>query len=145
MSDTKFRDGIKPFCPVHHWRMALDPGTAKTSASYRCNYAQCNIHFADSRGYFEGTKDFGHAALQERIEAITCKNNEKHYACIVGYAKESNGSVTEEWRHWQCSAKHCDFSTRQKLSGQEFQRIPSADYDSKGAPVHQHQHTLARR
>jgi len=139
MSETKTRDGIRPFCPVHHWRMAFESKDAKTGLSYRCNYSQCNIRFGDSRGYFEGTKDFGHAALQERIEAISCKNNEQHYPCIVGYAKESDGSLTEEWRHWKCSVEQCDFSTRQKISPPVRTPLPVRE------PIARRDHLLSRR
>jgi len=119
--------------------MAFESKDAKTGLSYCCNYSQCNIRFADSRGYFEGTKDFGHAALQERIEAISCKNNEQHYPCIVGYAKESDGSLTEEWRHWKCSVEGCDFSTRQKLSA------PDRTTVSGGVTIARRDHVLSLR
>jgi hypothetical protein len=113
MSELKMRDGIKPFCPVHHWRMAFDAGS-RVSQSYRCSYEKCDVRFAPSQGYFEVGQQAS-VVFPAALEAIPCERDPNHHPCIVGYAKDSHGNQTEEWRHWQCLAEGCAFSLRQKL------------------------------
>jgi hypothetical protein len=125
MSQTKLEADIKPFCPIHHWRMALNPRSVKASASYQCSFVQCNVRFAASLGYFEAPKEAASDAFLASLELVSCTHSREHHPCIVGYAKESQGQHTEEWRHWQCSAEQCDFTTRQKLSSaQAIAHVP---------------------
>jgi hypothetical protein len=111
-------DGIKPFCPVHHWRMALDAGSSKVAESYRCSYEKCGVRYTLLQGYFEVGQQASGVSLAD-LEAIACERDPNHHPCIVGYAKDSHGNQTEEWRHWQCLTEKCAFSLRQKLSPSE--------------------------
>jgi hypothetical protein len=115
MSDPK-NDAIKPFCPVHHWRMACDPGSPKSGLSYRCNFDGCEVRYTPSQGYFESDKTIGDQAFLSRVEAVYCIHDRNHQPAIVGYTKDSNTQQTEEWRQWQCPEPGCKFSLRQRLS-----------------------------
>jgi len=118
MNDLKLSGALRAFCPVHHWRMAYDAGSSKVAPSHRCVFGKCTIHFTPSHGYFElGTS--GEKNFLSRIESIGCQHNRDHHLHIVGYAKESMGEQTEEWRTWKCSTEGCDFSTRQRLASVE--------------------------
>jgi hypothetical protein len=118
MNDLKLSGALIAFCPVHHWRMAYDAGSSKVAPAHRCVFGKCTIHFTPSHGYFElGTRD--EKNFLSHIESIGCQHNRDHHLHIVGYAKESQGEQTEEWRTWKCSVEGCDFSTRQRLSSVE--------------------------
>jgi hypothetical protein len=118
MNDLKLSGALRAFCPVHHWRMAYDAGSGKVAPSHRCVFGECTIHFTPSHGYFElGTS--GEKNSLSHIESIACRHNRDHHLHIVGYAKESQGERTEEWRTWKCATEGCDFSTRQRLSSVE--------------------------
>ena len=149
MPELKARDALKPFCPVHHWRMAYDstPGKAWTSAEafYRCSFETCTMRFSLAAGYYDSNNPAIDPASLAHLETVACQQNREHYPCIVSYARESVGSQTEEWRQWRCFDDNCSFSFTQKLSRQESRRMQSAGYDSKTAPVVQYQRTLARR
>jgi hypothetical protein len=119
MNDQKLSDAPRPFCPVHHWRMAYDAGSSKVPSSHRCVFGKCTIRFTSAQGYFEAGKTSGEKSFLSRIESIAGQHDRDHHLCIVGYAKESLGGQTEEWRTWKCSAEGCDFSTRQRLSSIE--------------------------
>jgi hypothetical protein len=125
MSDLKMRGEIKPFCPIHHWRMTCDSGSGKVSLSYRCSYKNCTVRHTPSEGYFETGKEAGNGAFLAQVQAISCDHDRDHHPCIVGYAKESRGNQTEEWRHWQCLTEKCDFSLTQKLSPMESTSLRS--------------------
>jgi hypothetical protein len=116
MSPDKMRNDIKPFCPIHHWRMAHDAGSTKVGPSYRCSYDGCTVRYTRPQGYFElkNTEDAQNFVVNAEI--LCCTYDPKHYPAIVGYAKESIGHQTQESRHWQCLDANCSFSLRQKLS-----------------------------
>src|SRR5450432_1581219 len=130
MNDLKLSDALRPFCPAHHWRMAYDAGSSKVPSSHRCVFGKCTMRFTPSQGYFEGAKTPGDTNFLARIESIACQHDRDHYLCIVGYAKQSVGEQTEEWRTWKCSTEGCDFSARQRLSSIEpavhLQRQPKS-------------------
>lgn len=119
MNDLKLTGALRAFCPVHHWRMAYDAGSGKVASSHRCVFGKCTIRFTPSQGYFEAGKTFGEKSFLSRIDSVACRHDRDHHLCIVGYAKESLGEQTEEWRTWKCSTEGCDFSTRQRLSSIE--------------------------
>jgi hypothetical protein len=96
--------------------MAHDAGGGKVPAFFRCSFENCAMHFSAADGYFESGRPAGDRDLLNRLEILTCKLNHDHHPCITGYAMESIGGATEEWRQWQCFTKECDFSLRQKLS-----------------------------
>jgi hypothetical protein len=133
MPEMKARDPLKPFCPVHHWRMAHDSGSSKVRPSYRCSYESCPMRYAFATGYFEAGKRSGDRALLSFLEIVSCKHNADHHPCIVGYAKESDGGQTEEWRQWQCSVENCEFSLRQKLSRADAARIEAIHFAPQSA------------
>jgi hypothetical protein len=110
------RNAIKPFCPIHHWRMAHDSGSNKVGPSYRCSFDGCAVRYTSAQGYFEPNKPAGAQDFIVNAEILCCTYNPQHYPAIVGYAKESIGTRTEESRNWQCLAATCNFSLRQKLS-----------------------------
>jgi len=116
ISPDKMRNDIKPFCPIHHWRMAHDAGSSKVGPSYRCSYHGCTVRYTRAQGYFDlhSLADAQHFVVNAEI--LCCTYNPKHFPAIVGYAKESIGDQTEESRHWQCLDANCIFSLRQKLS-----------------------------
>jgi hypothetical protein len=116
---------LKPFCPVHHWRMAWDNGSAKSTASFRCNFDKCNIHYSASQGYFELGKTSGDPDLVARAQIVACQRHGEHHPAIVGYIKEALGQRSDEWRQWQCLAQRCEFSTRQKLLAEKSE-IPKS-------------------
>jgi hypothetical protein len=116
MSADKMRSDIKPFCPIHHWRMAHDAGSTKVGPSYRCSYEGCTVRYTQAQGYFELNNPANAQNFVVNAEILCCTYDPKHYPAIVGYAKESIGNQTEESRHWQCLAANCNFSLRQKLS-----------------------------
>ena len=116
MNDLKLSGALRAFCPVHHWRMAYDAGSSKVAPAHRCVFGKCTIRFTPTQGYFEAGKASGDSKFLARIESIACRHNCDHHLHIVGYAKESQGEETEEWRSWKCSMEGCDFSTRQRLS-----------------------------
>lgn len=148
MPELKARDALKPFCPVHHWRMAYDSTTGKawnsTEAFYRCSFETCTMRFSLAAGYYDSTNPAGDHPSLPHLETVTCEKDREHHPCIVSYAKESVGNQTEEWRQWRCFANNCSFSFTQKLSQQESQRMQSAGHHAKNAPVVQYQRTLAR-
>ena len=116
ISEFALRAGVKPFCPVHHWRMSAGAGT-QLSPSFECNYDGCTVMYTPELGYFEADKKGSHKEFFRSVEGIICRNHAEHHVCIVGYSRDSFGQHTEEWRHWQCGIGDCDFSWRQKLSG----------------------------
>ncbi len=149
MPELKSRDALKPFCPVHHWRMAHDAITGKAEQGaevfYRCSFENCTMRFSLAAGYSDANNLSGDRAFLAHLEPVTCKQNPEHHPCIVSYAKESVGSQTEEWRQWRCFSENCSFSVTQKLSQQESKRIQSAGFAPKSLPAAQHQHAFARR
>jgi hypothetical protein len=126
MSDQNNSAALKPFCPVHHWRMAWDHGSSKTPAAFRCGVEKCNIRFSAAQGYFEAGKTSGDRAFLARVESVPCHLHREHHAAIVGYIKEAHGNQTDEWRQWQCFAEKCRFATKQKLSVEVFTTTQSA-------------------
>ena len=116
MFESKWRDAVRPFCPVHHWRMAHDVGEGQGSVTFRCSFEKCAMRFSAADGYFESGRPANDRELLKRLEIVTCRLDHEHQPCITGYAMESIGGATEEWRQWQCFTKTCDFSLRQKLS-----------------------------
>jgi hypothetical protein len=149
MPELRTRDALKPFCPVHHWRMAYDSATGKAWNSaetfYRCSFETCTMRFSLAAGYYDSTNPSGDRAFLAHLEAVTCQQNREHHPCIVSYAKESLGSHTEEWRQWRCFSDNCSFSVTQKLSQQESQCRQSAGFASDSASTVLHQHAFARR
>jgi hypothetical protein len=143
MFELKLRGGTKPFCPVHHWRMAHDAGSNKVTPSYRCSYESCAVRYTATEGYFESGKTSGDQTFLSGLETVACKYNHEHHPRIIGYAKESNGDRTEEWRHWQCFEANCDFAHRQKLPALHRGGIASHRLVSK--PVTQLQHAFSKR
>jgi hypothetical protein len=131
------RNDIKPFCPIHHWRMAHDAGSTKIGPSYRCSYEGCTVRYTRAQGYFElkNTEDAQNFVVNAEI--LCCTYNPQHYPAIVGYAKESIGHQTQESRHWQCLDANCDFSLRQKLS--PAQSAPNVLEDAQTV---EHDHAL---
>ena len=89
MSELKSREQLKPFCPVHHWRMSHDPGSSKVQPSYRCNFESCTLRYTVAEGYFEVGQASDDSSLLSELETVACQNNREHHPCIVGYAKES--------------------------------------------------------
>ncbi len=130
MNTLNLRDAVRPFCPVHHWRMAYDSGSTKVADSYRCAHAKCTVHFTPGEGYFEAENLSDAADFHSRIENISCTHDSEHHPCVVGYAKESHAEQTVEWRSWKCSAEGCDFSTRQRLDSVEPVGHPSHEHTS---------------
>jgi hypothetical protein len=149
MPELKTRDALKPFCPVHHWRMAYDSTTGKgwnsTETFYRCSFETCTMRFSLAAGYYDSANPSGDRTFLSHLETVTCQQNREHHPCIVSYAKESVGSQTEEWRQWRCFSDNCSFSVTQKLSQQESQRLQSAGFASDRAPAARYQHALVRR
>ena len=119
MNDLKLSGALRAFCPVHHWRMAYDAGSSKVPSFHHCVFGVCTIRFTPSQGYFEAAKAPGDQNFLSGIDSVACQHDRDHHLCIVGYAKESLGEQTEEWRTWKCSTEGCDFSTRQRLSSIE--------------------------
>lgn len=119
MNNLNLRGALSAFCPIHHWRMAYDSGSSKVASSYRCAFGKCTARYSPSQGYFEVGKPPGETSFLSRIESIACQHDRDHHPCIVGYARESQGEQTAEWRTWNCAAEGCDFSTRQRLSNEE--------------------------
>jgi hypothetical protein len=118
--NDKSRNDLKPFCPIHHWRMAHDAGSTRVGPSYRCSYDGCSVRYTSAQGYFELNNLAGAQKFVVNAEILCCTYNPEHYPAIVGYAKESIGQRTEESRHWQCLDANCNFSLRQKLSAALF-------------------------
>ncbi len=149
MVELKVRSALKPFCPVHHWRMAYDSATGKdwnsSETFYRCSFETCTMRFSLAAGYYDSNNPSGDHAFLSQLETVACRNNREHHPCIVSYARESLGSQTEEWRQWRCFDDDCNFSFTQKLSQQESKRIQSAGFAPKSLPAAQHQHAFARR
>jgi hypothetical protein len=149
MPELKSRNNLKPFCPVHHWRMAYDSTTGKSwnsaEAFYRCSFETCTVRFSLDAGYYDANDLAGAQAFLSNLETVACQKNREHHPCIVSYAKESMGSQTEEWRQWRCFSDNCSFSFTQKLSQQELKRIQSAGFATERAPAAQHQPAFARR
>jgi hypothetical protein len=137
--------GIKPFCPVHHWRMAHDAGSSRVSPSYRCSYDGCTLRYTLEEGYFEAGSPASDRQLLSHVENITCKVDREHRPCIVSYAKESNGDQTEEWRQWQCFAEDCDFTVRQKLSSANAGKQQAASPACQHSWSAQHEHALSKK
>jgi len=142
IADNKSGNDIKPFCPIHHWRMAHDAGSTKVSSSYRCSYDGCTVRYTQAQGYFELNQPFGANDFVVQAEILCCTYNPQHYPAIVGYAKESIGNHTEESRHWQCLAANCDFSLRQKLSPALSASNASTTFVPKHAQNAEHDHAL---
>ena len=138
MSPDKMRSDIKPFCPIHHWRMAHDAGSTKVGPSYRCSYEGCTVRYTQAQGYFELNNPADDQNFVVNAEILCCTYDPKHYPAIVGYAKESVGNQTEETRHWQCLAANCNFSLRQKLSPASA----SNTHVPKHTPNVEHDHAL---
>jgi hypothetical protein len=87
--ETKARNDIKPFCPIHHWRMAHDAGSTKVGPSYRCSYRGCIVRYTPAQGYFELNNSASTQNFVLHAEILCCTYNPQHYPAIVGYAKES--------------------------------------------------------
>jgi hypothetical protein len=115
-ANHKTRNDLKPFCPIHHWRMAHDAGSTKVGPSYRCSYDGCTVRYTAAQGYLKLNNPADAQNFVLHAEILCCTYNPEHHPAIVGYAKESIGNRTEESRHWQCLAADCNFSLRQKLS-----------------------------
>jgi hypothetical protein len=139
LSPQKTPNDLKPFCPIHHWRMAHDSGSTKVGPSYRCSYAACTVRYTQSQGYFELNNPADAQNFVVNAEILCCTYDPQHHPAIVGYAKESIGNRTEESRHWHCLAANCNFSLRQKLS-------PAPNASSNFVPKHaqnvEHDHAL---
>jgi hypothetical protein len=140
--ETKARNDIKPFCPIHHWRMAHDAGSTKVGPSYRCSYRGCIVRYTPAQGYFELNNSASTQNFVLHAEILCCTYNPQHYPAIVGYAKESIGNQTEESRHWQCLAAGCDFSLRQKLSHVPYAPAASTTFVPEQAQNVEHDHAL---
>ena len=129
--------------------MAYDSATGKAwnsaEAFYRCSFETCTMRFSLAKGYYDANTPDGDPAFLSHLETVPCRQDRDHHPCIVSYAKESQGSQTEEWRQWRCFTDNCSFSVTQKLSQQESQRLQSAGFASDGASTVQHQHAFARR
>jgi hypothetical protein len=140
--NDKTRNDLKPFCPVHHWRMAHDSGSTKVGPSYRCSYDACTVRYTPVQGYFELNNTAGAQNFVVNAEILCCTYNPQHRPAIVGYAKESIGNQTQESRHWQCLAAECTFSLRQKLSP----ALSTPNASTNFAPQHsqnvEHDHAL---
>jgi hypothetical protein len=138
----KTRNDIKPFCPIHHWRMAHDAGSTKVAPSYRCSYEGCTVRFTAAQGYFEFNEPASARNFVVNAEILCCTYDPQHNPAIVGYAKQSIGHQTEESRHWQCLAENCNFSLRQKLSPALSALNASTNFISKHAQNVEHDHAL---
>jgi hypothetical protein len=144
MPELKMRDWIKPFCPIHHWRMAHDSGSNKVEPSYRCSFETCTMRYSLAAGYFEAATPTDAASLSH-LEIVACKQNREHHPSIVSYAKESVGSQSEEWREWRCFADNCGFSVTQKLSPAESDSCHAMGLAQMPARSAQHDHSFAKR
>jgi hypothetical protein len=142
MSPEKTRNDIKPFCPIHHWRMAHDAGSTKVGPSYHCNYDGCTVLYTQSQGYFDLNKTAETEDFVVSAEILCCTYNPEHHPAIVGYAKESAGNRTDESRHWQCLAADCKFSLRQKLSPSLSASNGATTFAPKRAQNMEHDHAL---
>jgi hypothetical protein len=136
------RNDIKPFCPIHHWRMAHDSGSSKVGPSYRCSYNGCAVRYTQAQGYFELKNAANAQNFVVHAEILCCTYDPKHFPAIVGYAKESIGNRTEESRHWQCLAASCNFSLRQKLSATLSAPDASTKFVTKDNQNVEHDHAL---
>jgi hypothetical protein len=136
------RNDIKPFCPIHHWRMAHDSGSTKVGPSYRCSYEGCTVRYTQIQGYFELNKPAAARNFVVNAEILCCTYDPQHYPAIVGYAKQSVGHQTEESRHWQCLAADCNFSLRQKLSPALSATNASTNFVPKHAQNVEHDQAL---
>jgi hypothetical protein len=132
----------KPFCPIHHWRMAHDAGSTKVGPSYRCSYDACTVRYTPTQGYFELNKPADAQDFVVNAEILCCTYNPQHHPAIIGYAKESIGNRTEESRHWQCLAADCNFSLRQKLSHTLSAPNASTNFVPKRDQNLEHDHAL---
>jgi len=112
----KTGNDLKPFCPIHHWRMAHDAGSTRVGPSYRCSYDRCTVRYTPAQGYFELNNPAGAQNFVLHAEILCCTYSPQHHPAIVRYAKESVGNQTQESRHWQCLEPNCNFSLRHKLS-----------------------------
>jgi hypothetical protein len=142
MSPEKTRNDIKPFCPIHHWRMAHDAGSTKIGPSYHCNYDGCTVLYTEAQGYFELNNAAAAQNFVVNAEILCCTYNSEHHPAIVGYAKESVGNHTEESRQWQCLAADCKFSLRQKLSLAKSAQHASTTFVSSHAQEVERDHAL---
>jgi hypothetical protein len=142
LSPDKMRNDIKPFCPIHHWRMAHDSGSNKVGPSYRCSYNGCPVRYTQAQGYFELKNAADAQNFVVHAEILCCTYDPKHFPAIVGYAKESIGNRTEESRHWQCLAASCNFSLRQKLSAALSAPDTSMNFVTKDNQNVEHDHAL---
>jgi hypothetical protein len=140
--DHRSRNDIKPFCPIHHWRMAHDAGSTKVGPSYRCSYNGCTVRYTQAEGYFELNQPADAKDFVVNAEILCCTYNPQHFPAIVGYAKESIGNQTEESRHWQCLAANCDFSLRQTLSPTLSASNASTNFVPKHSQRVEHDHAL---
>jgi hypothetical protein len=145
MSGLEKLSEIKPFCPVHHWRMALDPSPSGAAPSYRCNYDQCKLRYSIADGYFETGRRPGDQNFLAEISVVHCQHSREHHPCIVGYTKDSQGSDTEEWRQWQCLASGCEFSRKQKLAVASSSPFDSSASAPARSTYQRHEHSLAKR
>ena len=136
------RNDRKPFCPMHHWRMAHDAGSTKVGPSYRCSYDACTVRYTPTQGYFELNNPADAQDFVVNAEILCCTYNPQHHPAIIGYAKESIGNRTEESRHWQCLAADCNFSLRQKLSRALSAPNASTNFVPKRAHNLEHDHVL---
>jgi len=138
----KMRNDIKPFCPIHHWRMAHDAGSSKVGSSNRCSYDGCTVRYTRAQGYFNSHNPADAQEFVVNAEILCCTYDPKHYPAIVGYAKESIGNRTEESRHWQCLDANCNFSLRQKLSAVLSAPDASTNLVTKHTQNVEHDHAL---
>jgi hypothetical protein len=139
MPDTNKRE-VRPFCPIHHWRMSLDPGGRNAQPAYRCSYDRCQVAYTVSQGYFDAANPARGQLFLSLVELVPCSHDHRHHPFIVSYAMESQGQHTEEWRQWRCLSG-CAFSQRQKLYLTEAALRQSREQRS---PSLQHAPALAR-
>jgi hypothetical protein len=132
----------RPFCPIHHWRMAHDAGSTKVGPSYRCSYDACTVRYTPTQGYFELNNPADAQDFVVNAGILCCTYSPQHHPAIIGYAKESIGNRTEESRHWQCLAADCNFSLRQKLSRALSAPNASTNFVPKRAQNLEHDHVL---
>jgi hypothetical protein len=141
-ANHKTRKDLKPFCPIHHWRMAHDAGSTKVGPSYRCSYDGCTARYTAVQGYFELNIPADAQNFVVNAEILCCTYNPQHHPAIVGYSKESVGNRTQESRHWQCLEANCNFSLRQKLSLALSAQNASTTFVPNRAQNVEHDHAL---
>ncbi len=76
--NDKMRNDLKPFCPIHHWRMAHDSGSTKVGPSYRCSYDGCTVRYTQAQGYFELNNPADAQNFVVNAEILCCTYNPQH-------------------------------------------------------------------